>query len=116
MASDPQPREPSGPCLEPVTDSCAAVGFSPDFAVRSEDYATAQGFAAAGLGIGPMPGPGLRVRHPGVVVRPVRNPEPVRVISAAVRETALEQPALRGLLRALRDAATAGSPGGAAAD
>ncbi len=107
--------EPPGPCLEPVTDSCAAAGFSPDFAVRSEDYATAQGFVAAGIGVGLMPGLGLRVRHPGVVVRPVRNPEPVRVISAAVRETALEQPALRGLLRALRDAA-AGRPGGAAAD
>ncbi|WP_159038779.1 hypothetical protein [Streptomyces sp. NRRL B-1140] len=32
-----------------------------------------------------------------VVVRPVRGPEPFRVISAAVRETALEQPALCGL-------------------
>ncbi|MCG3039736.1 LysR family transcriptional regulator [Streptomyces sp. S1A] len=108
--------EPPGPCLEPVTDACAAAGFSPGFVVGSEDYATAQGFVAAGLGIGLMPGLGLRVRHPGVVVRPVRNPEPVRVISAAVRETALEQPALRGLLEALSDAATSAPPGGAEAD
>ncbi|MBW1603816.1 LysR family transcriptional regulator [Streptomyces sp. JJ66] len=97
--------EPPGPCLEPVIDSCAAAGFSPDFAIRSEDYATAQGFVAAGLGVGLMPRLGLRNRHPGVVVRPVRNPEPLRVISAVVRETALEQPALRGLLDALRAAA-----------
>lgn len=102
--------EPPGPCLEPVTDSCAAAGFSPDFVIRSEDYATAQGFVAAGLGVGLMPRLGLRGRHPGVVVRPVRNPEPVRVISAAVRETALEQPALRGLLEALRDAAATDPP------
>jgi DNA-binding transcriptional LysR family regulator len=97
--------EPPGPCLEPVIDSCAAAGFSPDFVIRSEDYATAQGFVAAGLGVGLMPRLGLRSRHPGVVVRPVRNPEPVRVISAVARETALDQPALRSLLSALRDAA-----------
>jgi len=108
--------EPPGPCLEPVIDSCAAAGFSPDFVIRSEDYATAQGFVAAGLGVGLMPRLGLRGRHPGVVVRPVRNPEPVRVISAVARETALDQPALRGLLTALRDAAAADPPDGPAAD
>jgi DNA-binding transcriptional LysR family regulator len=104
--------EPPGPCLQPVIDSCAAAGFSPDFGVQSEDYATAQGFVAAGLGVGLMPRLGLRNQHPGVVVRPVRNPEPVRVISAAVRETALGQPALRGLLDALRDAAATVDPPG----
>ncbi|MEU2337265.1 LysR family transcriptional regulator [Streptomyces sp. NPDC013172] len=103
--------EPPGPCLEPVIDSCAAAGFSPDFVVQCEDYATAQGFVAAGLGVGLMPRLGLRNQHPGVVVRPVRNPEPVRGISAAVRETALEQPAMRGLLDALRDAAATAGPG-----
>ncbi|MGC0356566.1 DNA-binding transcriptional LysR family regulator [Streptomyces sp. SAI-124] len=102
--------EPPGPCLEPVIDSCAAAGFSPDFVIRSEDYATAQGFVAAGLGVGLMPRLGLRGRHPGVVVRPVRNPEPVRVISAVARETALDQPALRGLLTALREAAATDEP------
>ncbi|MER5603603.1 LysR family transcriptional regulator [Streptomyces sp. NPDC002265] len=98
--------EPPGPCLEPVLDSCAAAGFSPDFVIQSEDYATAQGFVAAGLGVGLMPRLGLRSQNPGVVVRPVRNPEPVRVISAAVREISFEQPALHSLLTALRDAAT----------
>ncbi|MFF7987520.1 LysR family transcriptional regulator [Streptomyces sp. NPDC007901] len=102
--------EPPGPCLQPVIDSCAAAGFSPDFVIQSEDYATAQGFVAAGLGVGLMPRLGLRNQHPGVVVRPVRNPEPVRVISAAVRKTALGQPALRSLLDALRDAASTADP------
>ncbi|MEU1342060.1 LysR family transcriptional regulator [Streptomyces sp. NPDC005827] len=104
--------EPPGPCLRPVLDSCAAAGFSPDFVIQSEDYATAQGFVAAGLGVGLMPRLGLRNQHPGVVLRPVRNPEPVRVISAAARETALEQPALRSLLDALRDAAVTADPDG----
>ncbi|NJQ05823.1 LysR family transcriptional regulator [Streptomyces lonarensis] len=100
--------EPPGPCLEPVVNACAAAGFTPDFVVQSEDYATAQGFVAAGLGIGLMPRLGLRAQHPGVVVRPVRNPEPVRAISAAVRRAALERPALVGLLDALRAAAADG--------
>ena len=97
--------EPPGPCLEPVLDACAAAGFSPDFVVESEDYATAQGFVAAGLGIGLMPLMGLGNRNPAVAVRKVRNPEPVRAIYAAVRDVSLTQPALRGLLDAFRDAA-----------
>ncbi|MBT2510354.1 LysR family transcriptional regulator [Streptomyces sp. ISL-98] len=97
--------EPPGPCLEPVLDACAAAGFSPDFVVESEDYATAQGFVAAGLGVGLMPRMGLRNRHPDVVVRKVSRPEPVRAIYAAVREISLAQPAVLGLLEALREAA-----------
>jgi DNA-binding transcriptional LysR family regulator len=96
---------PAGPCLDVVLDACGAAGFSPNFVVDSEDYATAQGFVAAGLGISLMPRTGLGSRHPGVVVRKVRKPEPIRGIYAAVRETSLPQPALLGLLDALRDAA-----------
>ncbi|MFF8842108.1 LysR substrate-binding domain-containing protein [Streptomyces sp. NPDC015127] len=53
----------------------------------SEDYATAQGFVAAGLGISLMPVMGIGGRHPGVVVRKVRGPEPVRAVHAAVRRS-----------------------------
>jgi DNA-binding transcriptional LysR family regulator len=95
----------AGPCLERMLAACASAGFSPDFVVQSDDYATAQGFVAAGLGITLIPSLGLGQRHPAVVVRRVRNPEPIRSIYAAVRESALEQPALAGLLDALRDAA-----------
>ncbi|WP_427922895.1 LysR family transcriptional regulator [Streptomyces sp. cg40] len=96
-----------GPCLDAQLGACAAAGFRPGFAVQSEDYATAQGFVAAGLGVTLIPRLGLGSRHPDVVVRVVRDPEPVRTIHAAVRETAPPQPALRAFLRALRDAATA---------
>ncbi|MFJ1604290.1 LysR substrate-binding domain-containing protein [Streptomyces sp. NPDC088253] len=97
-----------GPCLDAQLDACAAAGFRPSFAVQSEDYATAQGFVAAGLGVSLIPRLGLGSRHPGVVVRKVRAPEPVRVLHAAVREAApgaADRPALRGLLDALRGAA-----------
>jgi DNA-binding transcriptional LysR family regulator len=95
----------AGPCLERMLSACAAAGFSPNFVVESDEYATAQGFVAAGLGVTLIPRMGLGQRHPGVAVRRVRNPEPVRSIYAAVRETSLAQPALAGLLDALRDAA-----------
>ncbi|MEV6399656.1 LysR family transcriptional regulator [Streptomyces sp. NPDC051907] len=96
---------PEGPCHQIVLDACASAGFTPDFVVESEDYATAQGFVAAGLGISLMPAIGLGNRHPSIVVRKVRNPEPNRGIYAAVRETSLPQPALRSLLDALKEAA-----------
>jgi DNA-binding transcriptional LysR family regulator len=97
--------EPPGPCLEPILEACAAAGFSPNFVARSEDYATAQGFVAAGLGVSLIPRLGLATQHPAVAIRRVRRPEPVRTIYAAVREITLAQPALRALLDALKDAA-----------
>ncbi|MFF1868232.1 LysR family transcriptional regulator [Streptomyces sp. CB03911] len=103
-----------GPCLDPVLDACASAGFSPDFVVESGDYATAQGFVAAGLGVSLIPELGLGNRHPHVVVREIRNPEPVRVIYAAVRDPLPVQPALRRLLDALRSApfdASSAGPG-----
>jgi DNA-binding transcriptional LysR family regulator len=96
--------EPPGPCLEPITDACAAAGFSPDFVARSDDYATAQGFVAAGLGVSLIPRLGLGTRHPGVTIRQVRRPEPIRRIHAAAREFSLAQPALRALIDALVEA------------
>jgi molybdate transport repressor ModE-like protein len=96
--------EPAGPCRDVVLEACGAAGISPDFVVESRDYLTAQGFVAAGLGVGLIPRLGLDSRHPGVVVRKVRNPQPTRAIHAAVRDSPLQQPALPGLLAALRDA------------
>ncbi|MFF3013235.1 LysR family transcriptional regulator [Streptomyces sp. NPDC057939] len=96
--------EPPGPCLDAVLTACAAAGFSPGFAVESEDYATAQGFVAAGLGVALMPRLALGSTPAGVVVRPVRNPRPLRRIHVAVREVSLARPAVRDLLDALREA------------
>ncbi|WP_260461777.1 LysR family transcriptional regulator [Streptomyces lateritius] len=95
--------ERPGPCLDAVMDACAAAGFTPDIAVECEEYATAQGFVAAGLGVSLVPLTGLGSRHPNVVVRKVRGPEPVRAIHAAVRESSLSLPAVRGLVTALQE-------------
>ncbi|MEU9158268.1 LysR family transcriptional regulator [Streptomyces sp. NPDC048417] len=93
-----------GPCLDAQLDACETAGFRPRFVVDSEDYVTAQGFVAAGLGVSLVPRLGLGSRHPGVVVREVRDPVPVRAIHVAVRETAPPQPAREAFLDALRAA------------
>nr|BFF02637.1 LysR family transcriptional regulator [Streptoalloteichus tenebrarius] len=96
-----------GPCRQLVVDACGAAGFVPNPVAGSDDFPTAQGFVAAGLGVALIPQLGLEVVHPGVAVRPLRNPEPVRQIYAAIRETQHDQPAVQGLLRALTNAADA---------
>lgn len=98
---------PPGPCLDVMMDACASAGFTPNFFVESEDYQTAQGFVAAGLGITLIPQLALGTPHAGVVIRPVRNPAPTRRIHAAVRESAGDQPGVVRLLEALREAAEA---------
>ncbi|MDN3020680.1 LysR family transcriptional regulator [Streptomyces sp. S.PB5] len=99
-----------GPCLDAQLRACDAAGFRPRFVVESEDYVTAQGFVAAGLGVSMIPRLGLGVGlRPGVVVRELRGPEPSRSIYAAVRETAPPQPALRAFIAAMRAAAEAGA-------
>ncbi|MFF7444811.1 MULTISPECIES: LysR substrate-binding domain-containing protein [unclassified Streptomyces] len=97
-----------GPCLDAQLGACEAAGFRPRFVVDSEDYVTAQGFVAAGLGVSMIPRLGLGVGlRPGVVVRQLRGPRPTRSIHAAVRETAPPQPALRAFIAAMREAAGA---------
>jgi hypothetical protein len=54
-----------------------------------------------------VPGLGLGSVHPGVVVRPMDNPRPVRAIYAAVADGVADQPAVRGMVDALRAAAAA---------
>ncbi|MCP2165746.1 DNA-binding transcriptional regulator, LysR family [Goodfellowiella coeruleoviolacea] len=95
------------PCRQLIIDACAAAGFNPNFAVRCGDYPTAQGFVAAGLGIAPVPQLGLGAPHPGVVVRRLRRPEPVRTIHAATLEDTATSPAVAALVAGLREAAAA---------
>ena len=101
--------EPPGPCLDIMLEACAAAGFSPNYVAAGEDYATAVGFVAAGLGVGLIPRLGLGGRRPEVAVRKVRRPEPVRGIHLAVREAAMGDVAMRTLLDALHEVAKAGA-------
>ncbi|GHF88046.1 DNA-binding transcriptional LysR family regulator [Amycolatopsis bartoniae] len=96
-----------GPCRDTLIAACAAAGFAPNFVLECEDYQTAQGFVAAGLGISLVPLLGLGSPHPGVVLKRIRRPEPTRSIHAAVATRAASQPAVRHLLETLRAAPAA---------
>lgn len=94
-----------GACRDILLDACGAAGFAPNHVVESEDYQTAQGFVAAGLGVALIPELGLGAPHPGVAIRKVRRPDPVRSIHAAVAAHAREHPAVRRFLGAIREGA-----------
>lgn len=96
-----------GPCTESLNDAFASAGFTPNVAVEADSPAAAQGFVAAGIGVAFLPLLGLDLVHPGVVVRPVRRPEPVRRLYIGVREAVADQPATRTLLAALFESAGA---------
>lgn len=91
-----------GPCRDIVLDACAGAGFAPNVVVEADDYTTAQGFVAAGLGVTIVPKLSLGVVHPGVVIRKLRHPEPTRTICAAIREEGVGSPAVTSLLEALK--------------
>lgn len=92
-------------CRQVVIDAFACAGIMPSVALTADDYPTTQGFVAADLGFGLIPDLGLGSVHPGVVVRRLRNPEPVRHIHVAVGDGRVGQPAADGFVRALVAAA-----------
>ncbi|TNC28766.1 LysR family transcriptional regulator [Amycolatopsis alkalitolerans] len=96
-----------GPCRDVLVAACASAGFTPNFVMDCADYQTAQGFVAAGLGISLVPVLGLGTPHPGVVIKRIRRPEPVRAIHAAVATRAMNRPAVQQLLTTLRGASAA---------
>jgi DNA-binding transcriptional LysR family regulator len=99
-----------GPCHDALLAVCESAGFRPEFVVESEDYATAQAFVAAGLGVALLPRLALRGhRNPHVEVREVAGREPLRTIYAVTRASAPPHPPLTALLDALRGAAQSAS-------
>ncbi|MEV6495315.1 LysR family transcriptional regulator, partial [Actinoplanes sp. NPDC051633] len=64
-----------------VRHSCRAAGFEPRTSLASDDYRAVQAFVAAGLGVAVIPGLAVATTVPGVEVRRLRGPAPVRRIS-----------------------------------
>lgn len=72
---------------ELIRAACGAVGFTPEVAVRADDFLAAQGFVAAGLGVRLASELALGVGGGAdVEVRPVRRPQPVLQICVVFRE------------------------------
>lgn len=96
-----------GPCQDVISGACQRAGFRPKVAVEADDYPTAQGLVAAGVGVALVPGVALGAVHPGVVVRPIREHRPVRRIHAVLRDVPAPHHVVRTFLDALLGAARA---------
>ena len=83
LADDPW-INPVANCAQIVEEECRRHGIEPDVAFSSEQYATIQGFVAAGVGIALIPELGLHPVRDDVVVRSLGSEAPVRRILAAV--------------------------------
>ncbi len=94
-----------GYCQAVVDQACARAGYRPRYHLDAEDYQTAQGFVAAGLGVALVPMLALGTPHANVAVVRVEGPEPVRDVYLATRPAAQDLAAVRSMSACLREAA-----------
>jgi DNA-binding transcriptional LysR family regulator len=95
-----------GYCQQVVSEACRRAGFEPRYGLEADEYPTAQGFVAAGLGVALVPLLALgAAAHSGVVVRRVKGEQPVRHVWAATREVIADQVPVRRMLDDLEWAA-----------
>ncbi|MBM6406091.1 LysR family transcriptional regulator [Phycicoccus sp. CSK15P-2] len=81
-----------GWCRRVTLDACAAVGFQPQYRIRTHDYPSATALVAAGLGITVLPSLGAVSLPDGVVARPVVDPTPVRSVYVLVHDASSQSP------------------------
>ncbi|SDM34257.1 DNA-binding transcriptional regulator, LysR family [Lentzea albidocapillata subsp. violacea] len=84
-----------------LTRLCAAAGFAPKIAFRSNDYEVVQSLVAAGVGVALVPALGYKELS-GTHAMPLRH-KPVRRHVHAVHRTANTNPLLRDAVNALQE-------------
>lgn len=84
-----------------LTRLCAASGFAPRIAFRSNDYEVVQSLVAAGVGVALVPALGYKAL-PGAHAMPLRH-KPLRRHVHVVHRTANTNPLLRDAVNALRE-------------
>ncbi|HYA44701.1 MAG TPA: LysR family transcriptional regulator [Acidimicrobiales bacterium] len=93
-------------CRDVVEDACQRAGFESHHALEADEYPTAQGFVAAGLGVALVPLLALGAAvHPGVVARRVKGEQPVREVWAATRPVIADHLTVKAMLDDLEEAA-----------
>ncbi|HET9123735.1 MAG TPA: LysR family transcriptional regulator [Solirubrobacteraceae bacterium] len=92
-------------CRGHLVALCRQAGFEPDIGLSTDDWVAVQAMVAARLGVTLLPGLVLGiVRHPEVVVRPVRG-RPTRTITALTLPGGSKIPSVCALLGALAEQA-----------
>ncbi|HTW08517.1 MAG TPA: LysR family transcriptional regulator [Acidimicrobiales bacterium] len=95
-----------GSCQQVVSDACRRAGFDPAYNLEADEYPTAQGFVAAGLGVALVPLLALgAAAHAGVAVRRVSGDQPVRDVWAVTRPAIAKQLPVHEMLADLEQAA-----------
>lgn len=95
------------PYDEAFTTMCRLAGFEPQIGFVTEDYLSAQGLVAAGIGVSAAPRLALVAQRPDVVAVPIAGAAPHRRIAAVRMRTASHPEAAEQMLEVLRKAATA---------
>lgn len=98
-------RGHQAPYDEAFTTMCHSAGFEPQIAFATEDYHSAQGLVAAGIGICAAPRLALTPARRDVVVVPIAGRPPHRRIAAARLRNAAPSDAIEELLTILREVA-----------
>jgi DNA-binding transcriptional LysR family regulator len=93
-------------CEFVIASACAQAGFRPVYAIEADEYPTAQGFVAAGLGVAfvPMLALGSSL-HPGVAVRRLKGAQLTRQVWALTRRGIADQVPVLAMLACLQSAA-----------
>jgi DNA-binding transcriptional LysR family regulator len=95
------------PYDEAFTTMCRLAGFEPQIGFVTEDYLSAQGLVAAGIGVSAAPRLALIAARPDVVAVPIAGVGPHRRIAAVRLLNSTHPPAAQQMLSVLRDVATA---------
>ena len=95
-----------GHCRLVIEAACMRAGFRPVYAIDTDEYSTAQGFVAAGLGVAFVPMLALgSTLHPDVAVRRIKGAQPARQVWAVTRPAVADQVPVLSMLACLEAAA-----------
>ena len=95
-----------GHCRLVIEAACMRAGFRPVYAIDADEYSTAQGFVAAGLGVAFVPMLALgSALHPDVAVRRIKGAQPARQVWAVTRPAVADQVPVLSMLACLEAAA-----------
>ncbi|HWV39991.1 LysR family transcriptional regulator [Pseudorhodoplanes sp.] len=87
---------------------CRIAGFEPDVVFHTEDYQSAQGLVAAGVGLAVVPRLSMTAQRPDIVLRPIHEPAFARRIEAVVLPHTGRNQRAEQLLSLLQETLSAG--------
>lgn len=99
------PPHPKPSYADFLTALCARAGFRPVVVQVTAEMHTAISLVAAGIGVTLVPASVQNVHRPGVVYRPLTDPEPMTELTVACRRND-DSPTLRAFLAIVREVAS----------